>query len=56
MRHKTGLDAQREIARLHRTRGHQGQLHVYCCSFCGCYHVGHAPGRNGLGSGYRGFA
>lgn len=54
VRHPNFEAARYAIVQLNRKRGHQGQLHVYLCPFCKNYHVGHVPGGNGLGSGYRG--
>lgn len=52
IKHETAQKAQVAITSLIRNRGHQGQLHVYQCSFCGKYHTGHRRHGNGLGSGY----
>lgn len=52
-RHKCARDAGREIIAMRRRYGHQGQLSVYRCPFCSMYHVGHTPGMNGIGTGYR---
>ncbi|MFP2504460.1 hypothetical protein [Buttiauxella gaviniae] len=41
------------IKMLHRRYGHQGQMRAYLCQFCHKFHKGHAPGRNGIGSGWR---
>lgn len=54
-RHATADNALVEIRMIHKRHGHCGQIGVYRCSFCGSYHVGHMPGRNGIGSGYRGW-
>jgi hypothetical protein len=45
------------LVALHRlqSRGHKGKLAVYRCNFCNGYHVGHAPGHNGIGSGWAGW-
>ncbi|RYM66295.1 hypothetical protein BSR03_01515 [Serratia proteamaculans] len=53
-RHKNFDCAMKEIRLLHQRHGHQGQLQPYRCPFCSMFHVGHTPGRNGIGSGYRG--
>lgn len=54
VRHQNKDGAIIAMKKLNKARGHQGQLHAYQCPFCGQWHIGHAPGRNGLGSGYRG--
>ncbi|EAA8653945.1 hypothetical protein IOZ78_000817 [Salmonella enterica] len=51
-RHKTADGAQIELWIIRKRYGHQGQMGVYRCPFCNNYHVGHTPGRNGIGSGY----
>ncbi|EAP0942965.1 hypothetical protein B7802_07380 [Salmonella enterica] len=50
--HKTAADACIELRLIKLKYGHQGQIGVYRCPFCNNYHVGHTPGRNGIGSGY----
>ncbi len=50
-RHTTAGDALVALHRLQR-KGHQGKLTIYRCRFCNGYHVGHAQGRNGIGSGW----
>lgn len=52
-RHPTADGAQIELYLIRKRYGHQGQMGIYRCPFCGKYHVGHIPGRNGIGSGYR---
>lgn len=52
-RHKTHEAALIEIRMIRKRYGHQGQVNPYRCPFCGAFHIGHTPGRNGIGSGYR---
>ncbi|WOK01479.1 hypothetical protein [Pseudomonas phage UF_RH7] len=52
IKHETAEKAARAIISLVRSRGHQGQLHVYQCPFCMKFHVGHRRHGNGIGSGY----
>ncbi|EAY0359032.1 hypothetical protein B2J38_16715 [Salmonella enterica] len=54
IRFASAEDAVRRIQILHRKYGHRGQLQAYHCPFCKGWHVGHAPGRNGIGSAWLG--
>lgn len=53
-RHKDFAGAMIEVRLIKRRYDHQGQIQPYRCQFCGMFHIGHTPGRNGIGSGYRG--
>ena len=52
-RHKSAQAATFEIIAILKRHGHRGHICPYRCPFCGMYHVGHTPGKNGIGSGYR---
>lgn len=54
VKHATAENAAIAIRKVHRAKGHQGQMHAYRCPFCGQFHVGHVQGRNGIGSAYGG--
>ena len=44
-RHTTVSQGYGHIAHLRKTLGAQGNLHVYQCTFCSFFHVGHASKR-----------
>ena len=50
--HKSNDFALVELQRL-RKKGVDGQFNIYKCTHCGFFHIGHATGRNGLGSGFQ---
>lgn len=52
-RHTTAAGAFIAIRKLHQKHGHRGQMGVYRCPHCGKYHIGHQPGRNGIGSRWK---
>lgn len=45
VKHACVRDAERAIAALVRSRGHQGRLDVYRCRFCSSFHIGHGKQR-----------
>lgn len=51
-RHATQAGAQIALRQLRRQHGHTGQLSAYRCPHCGAWHIGHTPGRNGIGSAW----
>ncbi|ENC2022835.1 hypothetical protein ABKE32_000460 [Escherichia albertii] len=56
IRYASAEEAVAAIRILHRKKGHQGHIHNYRCPFCHGWHIGHAPGQNGIGSAWRGWS
>ncbi|MGE9549901.1 hypothetical protein ACQPT2_01500 [Erwinia amylovora] len=50
---KTAAGALVELSIIKRRFGDRGQMVIYPCPHCDSYHVGHTPGKNGIGSGWQ---
>lgn len=51
-RHASYDNALIAVRKLRQQHGHVGQVSPYHCKHCGAWHIGHTPGRNGLGSAW----
>jgi len=45
VRHETSASARLALHFLNMAKGYQGPMDAYGCQFCGCWHIGHRPGR-----------
>ena len=48
VRHATVQSGQAMLHQLNKSKGYQGPMNVYGCTFCGGCHIGHRPGSGGL--------
>lgn len=51
-RHADQAGAAVALRKLRQAHGPTGQVSAYHCQHCGGWHIGHTPGRNGIGSAW----